>query len=151
MIHAVSKSVLCGLALSALLAPPNVSLAKGKGKAAATRGEKGGPGVSEPQTKGADAKNDPNASVEAPPDKGGKKSRAGVCRLHVDNRTSLIIKIFVDGDYVGTVSAYGDAQGYYSAGSRTVYARADFTDGSWRYWGPTGIPCYGTFTWALQP
>jgi hypothetical protein len=151
MMRALGKSVLCALISGALLVTPSISFGKAKGKAAATRGEKGGPGVSEPQTKGADGKNDPNASVEAPPDKGGKKSRAGVCQLHVDNRTNLIIKIFVDGDYVGTVSPYGDAYGYYSSGSRTVYARADFTDGSWHYWGPRDIHCFGTYTWTLSP
>jgi hypothetical protein len=149
MYRCLVRVTVCAAAFALSLSIAGTALATGKGQA--TRGAKGGPGVTEPQLKGTDAKNDPAAAPEAPPDKGGKKTRAQLCHLHVDNRTSLYVKIFVDGDYVGTVYPWGDSYGTYAGGGREVYGRADFTDGSWSYWGPSTISCKGPYTWTLWP
>lgn len=93
--------------------------------------------------------NDPNAKVEAPPDKGGPKTRGMACHLHVDNRTPWYIYIYTDGDYRGEVSPYGDLVGYVGCGDTTVYGRATFTDGSVKTWGPTVYYIDGPFTWHL--
>jgi hypothetical protein len=93
--------------------------------------------------------NDPASAPKAPPDKGGEKTRGGVCYFLVDNRTPWKIQIFVDGDYVGLVSGWGDARGTYAGGGHTIYGLATFTDGSRITWGPTQISCLGTYRWRL--
>src|ERR1700744_4550127 len=44
------------------------------------------------------APTDPNAKVEAPPEKGGPKTRGGSCFIDVDNRSPYYISIYTDGD-----------------------------------------------------
>ena len=96
--------------------------------------------------------NSATAKLAAPPAKGGARTRGAAARieqLHVDNRTAWYIRIYVDGDYVGLVSPYGDAYGYYSCGVHSLYARAVFDDGSVRTWGPVDADLCGGFTWRL--
>lgn len=88
-------------------------------------------------------KNDPSATVPAPPDKGGEKSRGGVCQIHFDNQTQWKIQIYVDGAYQGLLGPYADAQQWYSSTAGTLYGRADFTDGSALSWGPQRAVCRG--------
>lgn len=92
----------------------------------------------------------PEAAPEAPPEKGGKKERQSVCSLHVDNRTPWKVQIYVDGDYVGLVSPYGDAYGTYGGGRLAVYAVAEFVGGSELTWGPRTISCNGRYTWTVN-
>jgi hypothetical protein len=94
--------------------------------------------------------NDPNAKIEAPPDKGGPKTRGGSCRIHIDNRTPYYVSVYTDGQYRGQVSPYGDSVGYVGCGDTTVYGRATFTDGSVLTWGPTVYFLDGSFTWTLH-
>ncbi|MGH7582252.1 MAG: hypothetical protein ACREL5_03390 [Gemmatimonadales bacterium] len=145
-------AVLLSLAV-AVLAPAAVS-AQGGGRAAMVETHVN------PKTRGADAnvKQDSAANVmghkiAAPAAKGGVKTRGAAMsgQLHVDNRTDLIIRIYVNGDFVGTVSPWGDSYGYYDCGI-SVYARAYFTDGSFQSWGPVPANvCDGGFTWRLWP
>ena len=93
--------------------------------------------------------NDPNNASKAPPTKGGEKTRGGWCDFRVDNRTPWKIQMFVDGDYVGLVSGWGNASGSYSGGSHVIYGVADFNDGSKITWGPNSISCFGTYNWRL--
>lgn len=93
--------------------------------------------------------NDPNAKVEAPPEKGGPKSRGYACHLDIDNRTPWIIDIYVDGNYRGQVSRYGDLVGYVGCGDTRLYGRATFTDGSEKTWGPTVYYLDSAFTWSI--
>lgn len=87
--------------------------------------------------------NDPNATMDPPRSKGGATTRGqgGYCEVRFDNRTKWYIKLYVDGDYRGTLSPYGDAVVYALAGSTRVYARADFDDGTYLYWGPSTYTC----------
>lgn len=94
--------------------------------------------------------NDANNAMKAPPTKGGEKTRGGWCDFRVDNRTPWKIQLFVDGDYVGMVSGWGNASGSYSGGSHVIYGVADFTDGSKITWGPNSISCFGTYSWRLS-
>lgn len=71
--------------------------------------------------------------------------------MHVDNRTNLIIKVFVDGTYRGLVGPWGDLYTYTLVGGTGLYARADFDDGTYSSWGPRVISCYGTESWTLTP
>ncbi|HEY8226486.1 MAG TPA: hypothetical protein VIG25_14495 [Pyrinomonadaceae bacterium] len=125
----------------------NQSASKQKGKPKvtelkATRGEKSRGGEADPNIKESKETNDPNAMMDAPPTKGGATTRGGgYCEVQFDNRTKFYIKLFVDGNYRGTLSPYGDAVVYALPGSTTVYARADFDDGSFSYWGPSSYSC----------
>lgn len=106
-------------------------------KAPATRG-----GAADPNIKDDKQTNDPNAKGEAPSKKGGAMTRGGGgCEVRLDNRTSLLIKIYVDGIYRGVLDRYGDGVVYVGAGVTHVYARADFDDGTYAYWGPSTYNC----------
>lgn len=115
-------------------------------KAAMSRGT--GP---DQNVKSDSALNRANAVVPAPPAKGGAKTRGtSPEQLHVDNRTSWYVRIYVDGDYVGTVEPWGDSYGWGSCADHVYYARAVFDDGSVRVWGPVKDNlCTGT-TWTLR-
>ncbi len=73
---------------------------------------------------------------------GGTRGGAGVCKVMLDNRTQLKIKIYVDGSFRGVIAPFGDSVTYTGAGATTVYARAEFDDGSAVYWGPSNYTCY---------
>jgi hypothetical protein len=106
-------------------------------KAPATRG-----GEADPNIKNDKQTNDPNAKGEPPRSKGGAVTR-GVsgCEVRLDNRTNLLIKIYVDGIYRGVLDRYGDGVVYVGAGETHVYARADFDDGTYAYWGQSVYDC----------
>jgi hypothetical protein len=94
--------------------------------------------------------NDPSSKLEAPPEKGGPKSRgSALCPAHIDNRTRWYIDVYTDGDYRGQVSPFGDLIGWVGCGYTKFYARATFDDGTVFTWGPTSYYVDGTFTWKL--
>jgi len=94
------------------------------------------------------------APIPAPAQKGGEKARGQVstCIVHFDNRTDLWIKGWVDGEFEGVTPPYGDLYAYAIAGGTQLFARADFDDGTYLYWGPTIVSCPpgGTFTWRVS-
>ncbi len=97
-------------------------------------------------------KNNPNAKIPAPPEKGGEKGRqTPFCYFGVDNRTQWIIRIYVDGVNVGAVSPWGDATGTYSRGNHQFYAVAYFDGAPALTWGPRSTYCEGPFKWTLNP
>src|SRR5882762_686300 len=102
-----------------------------------TRGEGADPNIkSDKQT------NDPNSPMAAPEKKGGAKTRGGfLCEVRFDNRTKWFIKLYVDGNFRGTISPFGDAVAYALPGETRVYGRADFDDGTYLYWGPQNYAC----------
>ena len=105
----------------------------------------------DPNIKSNSMVNNAKKTVAAPVDKGGPKTRGVTCRLHIDNRTPWIIQIYADGDFLGTVSKYGDSWGTEPGQTTTLYARADFTDGTSFTWGPkvVNLGDWGTYTWRL--
>ena len=111
-----------------------------------------GASTSDQNIKKATATNTRGATVPAPVKKGGVRTRGGanICALHVDNRTGLYVDLYLDGDYLGTVSPYGDSEGYIGCGSRVFYARAPYIDGSFDYWGPTTAYVSGPFLWTIR-
>lgn len=97
--------------------------------------------------------NKPGAKAPVPAKKAGHglKATAHIGELHVDNRTDYYIRIYVDGDFVGTVSPYGDSYGTLGdCSGHTLTGIAYFTDGSTKQWGPheTSATC-GDYTWRL--
>jgi hypothetical protein len=85
-----------------------------------------------------------------PPSKGGPKTRGDLCGLAVDNRTAYVIDIYVEGNMMGTVGAYGDAAGFFEPGEMKVQGRAEFDDGSVLKWGPKILDCQGITNWVLS-
>lgn len=67
------------------------------------------------------------------------------------NNTNLWVKIYSDGKYRGTAAPYGEVRFKEYATSSDFYARADYGDGSYRYWGPEykKLKKIGKFTWNL--
>jgi hypothetical protein len=70
-------------------------------------------------------------------------AQMGVCRVDVDNWTQWKVQVYVDGTFRGMVSPWGDGTTYTGAGPTRVYVRAEFTDGTYKYWGPRNYDCYG--------
>lgn len=69
----------------------------------------------------------------------------------VDSRVDLLVKIYVDGAFAGTVSPWGDSCGHYGAGDHRLYARAAFADGSFSSWGPLTADATPGFRWTIRP
>ena len=72
------------------------------------------------------------------------------CDVVVDNYTNLYIKVWVDDEYKGVVGPYGKITVAALPGKTTLYARADFDDGSYYYWNPSAFDCSWQYTWRLR-
>ncbi len=97
----------------------------------------------------------PNAlNKPATPEPTGKNTRGASAvepgQICIDSRVDLYVKIYVDGNFVGTVSPWGDACGYYGSGEHRLYARAVFTDGSYSSWGPVTGDASSGFRWTVR-
>jgi hypothetical protein len=80
-----------------------------------------------------------------PADKGGI-SRGSYCKAYFDNNTKWYIDCYVDGYYEGYVAPWGDGSIFVDGGVTKLYAKAEFTDGSWKSWGPVTRNCeYNVF------
>jgi hypothetical protein len=121
-------------------------------KTVADKAQKGRGGGADDNIKNDSDKNDPNSTAPAPPSKGGPKGRAGLCAVTADNYTPWIIKVYVDGDYRGAVGRYDELSVLAISGTTRVYARADFTDGTVKTWGPRTFYCESgeSYTWKLN-
>jgi hypothetical protein len=69
----------------------------------------------------------------------------------IDSRVDLLVKIYVDGTFAGTVAPWGDSCGHYGTGDRRLYARAVYTDGSYAAWGPVTADATPGFRWTIRP
>lgn len=63
------------------------------------------------------------------------------CTVYLTNNTDYEIDIYIDGKYRGTTGESGTTYATTGSGSTRVYARADFEDGSYLYWGPSNYTC----------
>jgi hypothetical protein len=143
----ILKAIFLPLLAASLLSTPAVEATQTKGKKkqtielkgqkVTTRGEE-----KDPNIKRDSEVNDPNAKIDPPPAKGGPVSRGGAaCEVQFDNWTKYRIKVFIDGEYRGTIGPFDEAIGNTIPGETVVYARADFTDGTYIYWGPKTYNC----------
>ncbi len=105
-----------------------------------TRAEKGR-GDADPNIKQGETTNSAKSKIETPPAKGGTTRGGGGCRVEFDNSTAWYIKVYVDGIFRGTMGPWDDSYVYVIPGITKVYARAEFDDGSYRYWGPKSYDC----------
>jgi hypothetical protein len=92
----------------------------------------------------------------APPNKGGKPPATrgvAVCTVRVDNWTGYSIDIYVDRDYSGTVSPWGEGATYAIAGGTRLYGDTVLNNGQTFTWGPRNVDCPANdvFTWRLNP
>jgi hypothetical protein len=137
------------LAIAMVMSSMNVSVYAQKGKRKVQKtvdltSQKGDAarGGNDENIKTGEMANDMNTKIPPPASKGGT-SRGGSydCEVQFDNYTDWRVKVYVDGVYKGTVGAWDSANTYVSPGSTSVYARADFNDGSFLYWGPKTYNC----------
>jgi hypothetical protein len=144
---------LAALTSSAIAAEKAAKKDVGKEVVAASKTLKAG--EKDPNVKSLGGKNDHSKVPDAPPDKGGKSRGPGPwgCRVVIDNWTGYIVQTFVDGDFVGNVSRFGDGSVVVGNGATLLYARAEFTDGSSLFWGPQAVECPagGRYRWKLTP
>jgi|KBSSwiStaDraftv2_1062776.scaffolds.fasta_scaffold1396238_2 hypothetical protein len=83
-------------------------------------------------------------------------TRAGstTCDVWVSNFTPWVIhRLYIDRQPWGSVGRRADVIAYdVVAGPTRLYAEADFTDGSTKFWGPQVVNCdrYSTFRWNLR-
>ena len=97
--------------------------------------------------------NSPDQKLAPPQKKGGPASKAGyTCDGHIDNRTGLYVRYYMNGELEAIIGPYGDYFPAYTHGSVVLYARAVFDDGSVLTFGPRNYSCVGSdFTWSLTP
>jgi len=90
---------------------------------------------------------DPNIKSEAPTeDKKLEKSRgAYTCTIYFDNYSGLYVNVYVDGDFMGTVSPYGSLT-VYATNYTTIYC---VSAGGTRYWSDSG-DCQGYYHYKLE-
>ena len=90
---------------------------------------------------------DPNIKSDEPTeDKRETKSRgADDCTIYFDNYSGLYVKVYVDGDYMGTMSPYGSLT-VYAGGYTTIYC---VSVGNTRYWSDSG-DCSGYYHYKLD-
>ena len=72
-------------------------------------------------------------------------------RSHRQPDLALHRHYYFDGEYRGNVGPWGDGYGYVGCGETRLYARADFTDGTYSSWGPVVADVDGTYTWRVHP
>ncbi|MCY7377474.1 MAG: hypothetical protein LH472_16070 [Pyrinomonadaceae bacterium] len=109
-----------------------------------TKGTSGSKGAdSDPNIKQGEMLNDADAPMGLPTAKGGGNSKGAAydCEVQLDNWTGWNVKIYINGNYRGVLSGGAESTLYYTPGQTTIYARADFTDGSYYTWGPKTYQC----------
>jgi hypothetical protein len=127
-------------------AEPAKAKAAGKAEVVKEKAKDGKGGATDANVKSNAAKNDPKGTAEAPPNKGGKADASrgfggGWCEVTASNYTRYYAKIYVDGAYRGMVGPFDSGTVTVGTGTTTFYARADFDDGSYKYWGQYVFNC----------
>ena len=90
---------------------------------------------------------DPNIKSAAPTeDKRASQSRgADACEIYFDNYSGLYVNVYVDGDFMGTMSPYGSLT-VRTGGYTTIYC---VSAGGTRYWSDSG-DCSGYIHFRLD-
>ena len=124
----------------------------GKTTEIVTQGHKVRGQGADPNIKRKSELNDSAVQLPPPAAKGGPKSRGSLCGIVVDNWTAWKVQFYLNGDLQGLISPYGALSGVTFSGPTVVYARADFTDGTYTTWGPQTFQCSGEgiYRWKLE-
>jgi hypothetical protein len=72
-----------------------------------------------------------------------------LCSVTFDNRTNLIAKTYIDGQFAGTIRPFAELSTSIVAGAAMLYARAEYDDDSADAWGPVRINCRTKYLWRL--
>ncbi|RYC66878.1 hypothetical protein [Spirosoma sordidisoli] len=103
-------------------------------------------GKAVPKTRGAN----PNIKKDVPttdvPVPRPAKTRGALCRVKFDNYTGLYIKIYVDGDYKGTLAPWDDGTVTVGSGYTTIYC---VSTGGTREWSASG-DCRENYVYTLR-
>lgn len=100
------------------------------------------------KSRGADeniTKDKPAGDVKA--NKPAEKERGSLCYVYINNYTPYAVDIYVDGEWMGTISSYSSAYTYAYSGRTKLYGKSV---GGTYYWGPSYFDCAGQdHTWNL--
>ena len=92
----------------------------------------------------------PNIKTDVPtvdnPTPRPAKARGEACRVNFDNYTGLYIKIYVDGDYKGTLAPWDDGTVTVGSGYTRIYC---ISTGGSREWNASG-DCTGYYHYKLE-
>jgi hypothetical protein len=72
-----------------------------------------------------------------------------LCPVTFDNRTNLIAKTYIDGQFVGAIRPWAELSTSIVPGAAMLYARAEYDDDSADAWGPVRINCRTKYLWRL--
>ena len=75
---------------------------------------------------------------EADPSK-SRGSGSGTCQVYFNNHTGYVVDVYVDGNFKGTLAAYGSGNVYVGSGYTTVYC---ISAGGTREWSDKGDCSY---------
>jgi hypothetical protein len=85
-------------------------------------------------------------SASDPPKPPGQQT---LCSVTFDNRTNLIAKTYIDGQFAGTIRPFAELSTSIVTGAAMLYARAEYNDDSADAWGPVRINCRTKYLWRL--
>jgi hypothetical protein len=111
-----------------------------RGQGDAVKGEKSRGADPEAPAKGRVNGDKAGSAAIRPAEKGGT-TRGGWCKTDFINYTGWYLDCYVNGLYEGYVAPYGDGTLYANPGDTKVYVKAEFTDGTYRSWGPVTKNC----------
>lgn len=86
-------------------------------------------------------------AVDNPAPKPDESTRGDYCIVYVDNYSGYAIDIYVDGDYAGTVGAYGEGYTWAISGETKLYG---LSTGGTVEWGPQYVDCNTEYTMTLN-
>ncbi len=128
--------LICGLSFAASAQ----NTGKDGGNGDVTKVEKGSRGA-DPNIKVGNRKNDDGQTSKAvqPGEKGARGN--GGCLAYFDNHTSYYVYCYIDGNLEGYVAPWGYGSVSVANGTTSLYAVAEFSDGSKTTWGPLSKYC----------
>jgi hypothetical protein len=88
----------------------------------------------------------PNIKMGAPTVDKAKEKQRGDCAIKFDNWTGFVVDVYVDGDYQGTVGAWGSGWVTVGEGYTTIYC---ITRGGTYEWSAAGN-CEGDYLFKLS-
>lgn len=150
MFRRPSLAVLMTLALAAGFFAAIPVAAQDDAGTTQTKATKAAAGTEDANIKSPGVTNTMDKPALAPKNKGGDAAAKGTCYVQLDNWTPWYVNYYVDGSYQGTVPPWGELWGSAISGRTRLYARADFDDGTYLYWGPSYFSCFGSHTWRID-
>jgi hypothetical protein len=91
----------------------------------------------------------PNVVKERPTQDIPVQSRGeqGLCIIYIENQSPYTVDIYLDKEYIGSLSPYTIDYTVKYSGKTTLYAK---TVGNTYEWGPTNFKCEAVYYWTLK-